>query len=98
MVGLEKLEDPTDIAEVRAMIERHAEYTGSERARRILKLWEEMVTKFVKVTLQNRSPHNETITSFAGLVTLVAESLATNCPNAAVTLHAWGRSTKEAPL
>jgi glutamate synthase (ferredoxin) len=49
MVGLEKLEDPGEIQEVRAMIQRHAEYTGSERARKILKLWEEMAPKFVKV-------------------------------------------------
>jgi glutamate synthase domain-containing protein 3 len=49
MVGLEKLTDPEEIQEVRAMIQRHAEYTNSERARNILKLWEEMVPKFVKV-------------------------------------------------
>ena len=49
MVGLEKLADPEDIREVRAMIQRHVEYTNSERARNILKLWEEMVPKFVKV-------------------------------------------------
>jgi glutamate synthase (ferredoxin) len=49
MVNLEKLEDPEEIQEVRAMIQRHAEYTGSERARNILKLWDEMSPKFVKV-------------------------------------------------
>ncbi|HXI84073.1 MAG TPA: glutamate synthase large subunit [Verrucomicrobiae bacterium] len=49
MVGLEKLEDPEEIQEVRAMIQRHAEYTGSERARNILKLWDDMAPKFVKV-------------------------------------------------
>ncbi|MGA7705613.1 MAG: glutamate synthase-related protein, partial [Solirubrobacteraceae bacterium] len=49
MVSLEKLTDPEEIQEVRAMIQRHAEYTASERARNILKLWEEMVPKFVKV-------------------------------------------------
>jgi glutamate synthase domain-containing protein 2/glutamate synthase domain-containing protein 1/glutamate synthase domain-containing protein 3 len=49
MIGLEKLEDPEEIQEVRAMIQRHAEYTGSERARNILKLWDEMSPKFVKV-------------------------------------------------
>jgi glutamate synthase (ferredoxin) len=49
MVGLEKLTDPEEIQEVRAMIQRHAEYTGSERARSILKLWDEMFPKFVKV-------------------------------------------------
>ena len=49
MVGLEKLTDPEEIQEMRAMIQRHADYTNSERARNILKLWEEMVPKFVKV-------------------------------------------------
>jgi glutamate synthase (ferredoxin) len=49
MVDLGKLEDPEEIAEVRGMIERHVEYTGSDRGRYILKLWEDMVEKFVKV-------------------------------------------------
>jgi glutamate synthase (ferredoxin) len=49
MVSLEKLIDPEEIREVRALIQRHAEYTSSERARNILKLWAEMVPKFVKV-------------------------------------------------
>ncbi len=49
MVGLEKLEDPQETAEVRAMIERHVRYTGSDRGRYILQLWEDMVPKFVKV-------------------------------------------------
>jgi glutamate synthase (ferredoxin) len=49
MVGLEKLEDPHEIADVRAMIERHVRYTGSDRGRYILQLWEDMVPKFVKV-------------------------------------------------
>src|SRR5207245_11460994 len=49
MVGLEKLQDPQEAAEVRAMIERHVRYTGSDRGRFILQLWEDMVPKFVKV-------------------------------------------------
>jgi len=49
MVVLEKLTDPEEAQQVRAMIQRHAECTGSERAHRILKLWSEMVPKFVKV-------------------------------------------------
>ena len=49
MVALEKLEDPQEIAEVRAMIERHVRYTGSDRGRYILQLWEDMAPKFVKV-------------------------------------------------
>jgi glutamate synthase domain-containing protein 2/glutamate synthase domain-containing protein 1/glutamate synthase domain-containing protein 3 len=49
MVGLEKLEDAEEIQDVCAMIQRHAEYTNSERAHNILRLWEEMAPKFVKV-------------------------------------------------
>jgi len=49
MVGLEKLQDPQEAAEVRAMIERHVHYTGSDRGRFILQLWEDMVPKFVRV-------------------------------------------------
>ncbi|HTS18083.1 MAG TPA: glutamate synthase large subunit [Verrucomicrobiae bacterium] len=49
MVGLEKLTDPEEIQEVRAMIQRHVEFTNSERGRKILDLWEEMTPKFVKV-------------------------------------------------
>ncbi len=49
MVDLEKLESPEDIKLVHGMITRHAELTGSERAKQILKLWEEMVPKFVRV-------------------------------------------------
>jgi hypothetical protein len=49
---------------------------------------ESSLTKFVKVTLQNRSPHNEVITNFTGLVTLVAQSLSNVCADAQVVLHA----------
>lgn len=49
MVGLERLEEEEEIEEVRAMIQRHAEYTGSERAMHILAHWEEYLPKFVKV-------------------------------------------------
>ncbi len=49
MVSLESLQDPTEIAEVRAMIERHLEYTGSERARLVLADWDGCLPRFVKV-------------------------------------------------
>ncbi len=49
MVELEPLKSPEEIQEVRAMISRHLQYTKSERAKQILNLWEEMVSKFVKV-------------------------------------------------
>ncbi len=49
MVDLEKLDQPAEINEVRLMIERHVQYTGSKRAKQILNLWEDMLPKFVKV-------------------------------------------------
>jgi len=49
MVGLEKLEDPAEIEEVYAMIKRHADYTKSQRAFKVMALWEQMIPKFVKV-------------------------------------------------
>jgi glutamate synthase (ferredoxin) len=49
MVGLEKLEDPAEIEEVYAMIKRHADYTKSQRAFKVIALWEQMTSKFVKV-------------------------------------------------
>jgi glutamate synthase (NADPH/NADH) large chain len=49
MVALEPLEDPRDIELVRDLIHRHAEYTGSASARRVLARWVELRPKFVKV-------------------------------------------------
>ena len=48
-VALEKLDDTAEIEEVRLMIDRHAKLTRSQRAFKILALWEQMVPKFVKV-------------------------------------------------
>ena len=49
MVKLYKLEDEEEIELVRSMVRRHADYTKSDRAWKILALWEQMVGKFVKV-------------------------------------------------
>ncbi len=49
MVGLEKVEDAAEAEELRAMIKRHADYTKSQRAFKILALWEQYLPKFVKV-------------------------------------------------
>jgi glutamate synthase (ferredoxin) len=49
MVKLFPLEDPEEIAEVRAMIHKHHEYTGSERSREVLANWDRFVARFVKV-------------------------------------------------
>ena len=49
MVGLEKLEAAAEIAEVRALIEKHFAYTKSVRAKQILDGWKQFLPKFVKV-------------------------------------------------
>ena len=48
MVDLARM-DADDTAEVKKMIERHAEYTGSARARAVLANWSEVSRRFVKV-------------------------------------------------
>ncbi|HVS51735.1 MAG TPA: glutamate synthase subunit alpha, partial [Opitutaceae bacterium] len=49
MVGIEKLEDKKEIAAVRAMIQKHLDYTKSTRAKQVLDNWDQLVPKFVKV-------------------------------------------------
>jgi len=49
MVGLEKLDDPAEIEEVRQMIQRHGDHTKSTRAWKLLAEWNQSVPKFVKV-------------------------------------------------
>jgi glutamate synthase (ferredoxin) len=48
-VGIERLESPAEIEQVRLMIERHAQLTGSRRALDVLARWAEMTPKFAKV-------------------------------------------------
>ena len=48
-VDLEPLVTEQDIAEVRALLERHRDYTGSPRAAWILEHWAEAQAKFIKV-------------------------------------------------
>jgi glutamate synthase (ferredoxin) len=49
MVKQYPLDDPEEIEQVREMVRKHAEYTKSETAWKVLALWEEMVPRFVKV-------------------------------------------------
>jgi glutamate synthase (ferredoxin) len=49
MVALEKLDDPAEREEVRQMIQRHADLTRSQRAFKVLALWDQLAPKFVKV-------------------------------------------------
>ncbi|MEA5419881.1 glutamate synthase large subunit [Spirulina sp. CCNP1310] len=49
MVDLEALEDPEEIRDLREMIQKHAEYTGSDKAQEVLADWEAIVPTFIKV-------------------------------------------------
>ena len=49
MVGIERLEQAAEIAEVRALIEKHLAYTKSTRAKQVLAEWDLMVPRFVKI-------------------------------------------------
>ncbi|MBI3610210.1 MAG: glutamate synthase large subunit [Nitrospirae bacterium] len=49
MVELEPVRDKADQALLKGMIERHAEYTGSAKARKVLERWEQMMPKFLRV-------------------------------------------------
>ncbi|OKH37040.1 glutamate synthase subunit alpha [[Phormidium ambiguum] IAM M-71] len=48
MADIEPL-DEEDIETIHEMIQKHREYTGSQKAAKVLDKWEEMVSKFVKV-------------------------------------------------
>ncbi len=49
MVELEGLKDEEEIAELRELIERHQQYTGSTVAGKVLERWESVLPQFVKV-------------------------------------------------
>ena len=49
MVEIGALEEPEEIAAVKAMIERHLQYTDSARARQILGNWDQSLKQFVRV-------------------------------------------------
>jgi glutamate synthase (NADPH/NADH) large chain len=49
MVALEAVEEEADVALLKKIISRHARYTGSARARRVLANWDTMLPKFVRV-------------------------------------------------
>jgi glutamate synthase domain-containing protein 3 len=48
-VDLEPLTETKDLQAVRDLIQRHAEFTGSQRAKWILENWNEAVSRFIKV-------------------------------------------------
>ena len=49
MVGIGRVTAAKDIADLRSSIEKHFEYTRSERAKKILGAWDTYLPKFVKV-------------------------------------------------
>ena len=49
MVGLEAIEDPEEIADLRQLIQKQADYTGSTKAIQVLDQWDAMLPKFIKV-------------------------------------------------
>jgi glutamate synthase domain-containing protein 3 len=48
-VDLEPLDSEADVSEVRGLLERHRELTGSPRAAWILEHWDDAQSKFIKV-------------------------------------------------
>ena len=48
-VQLESIENRADIKELKSMIEKHAVYTGSTIAEKILSNWSNQLSNFVKV-------------------------------------------------
>ena len=49
MVGLESLEDPEEISDLRQLIENHIAYTQSPKGTQVLANWTQSIPKFVKV-------------------------------------------------
>ena len=49
MVELESVEDAADITELRDLVQKHANYTGSTVAQAILDDWEQSLSRFIKV-------------------------------------------------
>jgi glutamate synthase domain-containing protein 3 len=49
MVDLERVQETEDVHELRGLIQKHHQYTGSATAKRVLDGWDELLPKFVKV-------------------------------------------------
>ena len=49
MVDLEKMDQPTDVEELKDLISKHSNYTGSVVAKNILDEWETSLESFKKV-------------------------------------------------
>jgi glutamate synthase (NADPH/NADH) large chain len=49
MVGLYPLDDPEEAWQIRSLVRKHADLTDSQKAWKVLALWETLLAKFVKV-------------------------------------------------
>jgi glutamate synthase (NADPH/NADH) large chain len=49
MVEISLVEDLQDIRELKELISKHLNYTGSQRAKTILDNWEEFLPQFIKI-------------------------------------------------
>ena len=49
LVELERVEDAADAELLRHLVDRHARYTGSGRAKKVLERWEDHLARFIKV-------------------------------------------------
>jgi glutamate synthase domain-containing protein 2/glutamate synthase domain-containing protein 1/glutamate synthase domain-containing protein 3 len=49
MVGIEKVQNQADVAELKTIIERHLTYTNSSKAKYVLDHWDKMLPCFVKI-------------------------------------------------
>jgi len=49
MVGIEALASPIEINRVKALVQKHLQWTDSTRAKQVLENWDAMVPRFVKV-------------------------------------------------
>jgi glutamate synthase (ferredoxin) len=49
MVEIERLEEAQEVAAVRALVQKHLDYTGSLRAQALLGQWDAVVPRFVKI-------------------------------------------------
>jgi len=61
LVDLERVELADDVAELKSMLKKHADYTDSNVALRILSDWEETLPQFVKVFPK---PYKRILTAF----------------------------------
>lgn len=78
MVHMQPLADPSEIAELKEMVENHVRYTGSLNGKRVLDHWEILSAKFVRVIPKAYLKINERISKLqdSGMAKFDAEMAA----------------------